>query len=105
MEWLFAGVLGTMALALLLVPAALIVTAYRRRPAHARGWILMMIGGLALCVVSLDILVTVVVARFGAEALASYALASAYVGDAINYVALVTLGVGMMRATAVADAT
>ncbi len=92
-------VIGLFALVLLFVPAILVIYAGLRvrREIGGSGPIYILAGSLLLSLTSLDFLGQFLVSiLFGPGELASYAVMSVYVVKAMNYVGLLSIGIGLL---------
>lgn len=95
-------VLGLLAILLLLAPACFLIyaAAKARRLIGGAGATLISVGAILLTISSLDFLYAFVVALlFEANELARFSLASTYVFTAMNYVALLAIGLGLLTLT------
>ena len=95
-------VLGLFAIFLLFAPACLLTyVAFRaHRLLGRKGAILISVGAILLTIASLDFLFSFVVALlFGAPELARFSFVSLYVFKAMNYLALLAVGFGLLIST------
>ncbi len=93
---------GVLALIVLFTPAGLLIYAsvglFRSKGGSAA--LLVAIGGVLLTVASLDFLYSFATALLlGPEELAAYSIIAVYVGRGLNYMALLLIGIGLVRLT------
>ena len=98
MKTTLQAIFGLVALVLLFLPVILmLVGMFRLGTTMKRGSVLLIVlGALLLTLASLDILVRMYLGlKFGAEELAAYAYYAVYVLEAMNYLGLLLIGMGI----------
>lgn len=94
-------VLGLFGIFLLFAPACLLIYAAIKvsRVFGGMGAALIAIGAILLTISSLDFLYTFFVALIGAAELARFSIVSTYAFRAMNYIALLAIGFGLLTLT------
>lgn len=94
-------VLGLFAMLLLVAPACVLIYSAVQavRVIGGKGATLIVVGAVLLTISSLDFLFAFIVALLGPNELARYSVVSVYAFKAMNYLALLAIGFGILAST------